>query len=183
MAIQIRDAHHSEEQAIRNLLLAAFGQAEGPEIAELLSALLRDPSARPLLSLVATSEERVVGHVLFTKARVHGAERGTEAALLAPLAVDPACQKQGIGGRLIADGLKRLKASGIGLVFVLGHPGYYPRHGFQPAAIQGLDAPYPIPAEHADAWMVQALQPHLLGHIHGRVVCADAISDPRYWAE
>jgi putative acetyltransferase len=69
------------------------------------------------------------------------------------------------------------------LVFVLGHPDYYPRHGFEPAGPQGLDAPYPIPAAHEDAWMVLALRPGVIGKLRGRVVCADALDKPEYWRE
>ena len=65
-------------------------------------------------------------------------------AILAPLAVVPDAQGQGIGGALIEHGLSLLQRSGVGLVFVLGHPGYYPRHGFEPAGRLGFDAPFPI---------------------------------------
>jgi putative acetyltransferase len=68
-------------------------------------------------------------------------------------------------------------------VFVLGHPEYYPRFGFRPAGALGMDAPYPIPERHADAWMVQALRPGLLGQVRGTVRCADTLNDPRHWRE
>ena len=67
------------------------------------------------------------------------------------------------------------------LVFVLGHPDYYPRSGFTPAGVHGLDAPYPILPEHAAAWMVQALRPGLLDSVTGTVRCSDVLNDPRYW--
>ena len=103
--------------------------------------------------------------------------------MLAPLAVHPDVQARGIGGRLVVEGLGRLKRAGVGLVFVLGHPGYYPRFGFIEAGANGFSAPYPIPPENAAAWMVQALRPGLLGAVPGRVVCADALDKPEYWRE
>ena len=87
------------------------------------------------------------------------------------------------GTALIAEGLRILAQDGVDLVFVLGHPGYYPRHGFEPAGRLGLNAPYPIPEIHADAWMVQALRPGLLGTLQGKVVCAQALDSPEHWRE
>ena len=72
---------------------------------------------------------------------LEGKQNGASLSLLAPLAVLPDYQKQGVGG-IISHGLKLLTAAGIDLVFVLGHPGYYPRYGFKPAGVQGFEAPY-----------------------------------------
>jgi putative acetyltransferase len=71
----------------------------------------------------------------------------------------------------------------VDLVFVLGHPAYYPRFGFSPAGARGLDAPYPIPQKNAEAWMVRELRPGVIGDCSGRVICADALADPEYWRE
>ena len=49
------------------------------------------------------------------------------------LAIVPDAQKQGIGGKLIEQGLEFLSKSRVDLVFVLGHPEFYPRYGFKPA--------------------------------------------------
>ena len=69
------------------------------------------------------------------------------------------------------------------LVFVLGHPEYYPRFGFTPAGRLGFEAPYPIPDELAGAWMVQALRSGVIGIISGKVICADALNKPEHWRE
>jgi putative acetyltransferase len=104
-------------------------------------------------------------------------------SFLAPLAVIPKFQRQGIGGSLIKKGLQLLSKSGVELVFVLGHPEYYPRHGFTPAGKLGFETPYPIPEKHANAWMVQALRPGIIGSVSGQVVCCDALSTPELWRE
>lgn len=180
---QIRKANTSDRQAISDVVIAAFGGVQGPEIATLIADLLADPSAQPLVSLVATTNNNVVGHILFTNATIKPSGRMVSAAILAPLAVHPDFQSQDIGGQLIAEGLKQMTAAGVALVFVLGHPGYYPRHGFSPAGIKGFEAPYPIPPEHADAWMVRELHPGTIGPVRGQVVCADALNEPRHWRE
>ena len=105
------------------------------------------------------------------------------ASLLAPLAVIPDAQRQGIGQALIAAGIDALAARGIGLVFVLGHVDYYPRAGFRPALPLGLRAPYDIDPAVADAWMVRATRPGLLGTVQGTLRCADALMHPEVWRE
>lgn len=158
----------------------AFGQDEE---AELVRDLLKDPSAEPMLSLLAYKEDRAVGHILFTASYLSDANMDVSAVILAPLAVVPEVQKQGIGGKLIEQGLQLLKKSGIDLVFVLGHPEYYPRFGFEPAGRLGIEAPYSIAEKDAGAWMVQALKPGLIGSVRGKVICADAMNKPEYWHE
>ena len=183
MTVHVREATAADGDAVSRLLLDAFGPAEGAEIVALVDALVADPTAGPSCSLVAGEAGEVVGHILFSAARIDGGPPSLRAAILAPLAVAPAVQKRGIGGRLIGEGLSRQRADGIDLVFVLGHPSYYPRYGFHPAGVHGLAAPYPIPPENADAWMVQALRPGVLGTVNGRLRCARALDDPRYWVE
>jgi len=184
MNLQVRKAFESDKQAISDVVIAAFSDLEGQEIADLTTDLLADPSAQPLLSLVATNNNNVVvGHILFTNAQIKHSQRSVSSAILAPLSVHPEYQSQGIGGRLIKEGLKQLKAGDVELVFVLGHPDYYRKYGFSPAGISGFEAPYPIPDENAGAWMVQELQSEIIGHVRGQVVCADALNDPKHWQE
>ena len=95
----------------------------------------------------------------------------------------PDAQNRGVGQALINEGLKQLKKSDVNLVFVLGHPGYYPRCGFVPAGNLGFDAPYPIPDENADAWMIQELNGNHVGRTNGTVQCSDALDQPQYWRE
>jgi putative acetyltransferase len=179
----LRESDLSDRPAIADLIVAAFGPAEGAEIVQLVERLSSDATAQPVLSLVAVRDGRVVGHVMLTRARVDGAARGVSAAILAPLAVHPDFQSQGIGGQLVTEGLRQLSDAGVDLVFVLGHPDYYPRLGFSEAGLMGLDAPYSMPPRNAGAWMVKPLRPGILGAVKGRVLCAVALDDPRYWRE
>jgi putative acetyltransferase len=183
MSVCVRKAEESDRRAIADVVTAAFGPGEGPEIVQLIADLVADTSAQPVLSLVATTGDRVVGHVLFSRARVETEGRELSATILAPLAVDPEFQSRGIGGQLVMEGLRQLAEVGLDLVFVLGHPDYYPRFGFAEAGVRGFDAPYPIAAKNAGAWMVLALRPGILGAVQGTVRCADALDEPRYWRE
>ena len=144
--------------------------------------LLVDPSAKPLLSLLAYVERQPVGHILFSKATIVGATN-IKASFLAPLAVIPKFQKQGVGGSLIKKGLELQTQTGTDIVFVLGHIAYYPKFGFTPASKLGFEPTYPIPAEVVDAWMVQALRPGIIGAVSGRVLCCDTMNRQEAWRE
>ena len=183
LSIHIRPTTAADIAAIDALLRAAFGPEQGAEIAELVFALLDDPSAQPCLSLAATAGPQILGYILFTRVTFTPDAPEISATILAPLAVDPTVQARGIGAQLIAEGRAQLLANGCDLIFVLGDPRYYTRHGFAPAGCQGLDAPYPIAPAHADAWMVQALRPNILGRIRGQLCCATALNDPKHWHE
>lgn len=176
----IREALNSDLGDVLSIERVAFGENEE---AELVRNLLDDPSAQPILSLLAFQDDRAVGHILFTTARLTNSPNPASIAILAPLAIVPEAQKQGIGGQLIQRGLQLLSRSGVDLVFVLGHPEYYPRHGFTPAGCLGFEAPYPIPDRNANAWMVQALRPGVIGSVSGKVICPDALHKPEYWRE
>ena len=66
---------------------------------------------------------------------------------LAPVAVLPEFQKQGIGSELIREGLKACQQLGYDSVIVLGHPEYYPKFGFKQADTWGIKDPFGAPAE------------------------------------
>jgi putative acetyltransferase len=176
--VRIAVASAADLEDVLSVERDAFGEDDE---ADLVLNLLNDASARPLLSLLARDGERPVGHILFTAARLDGAPRDVSVAILAPLAVVPEAQRRGIGGSLIEHGVKRLGESGVELVFVLGHPGYYPCHGFEPAGGLGLAAPYPISPE--DAWMVRALRSGVIECVRGTIACAEVMNRPEYWRE
>ncbi|MCP4021394.1 MAG: N-acetyltransferase [Desulfobacteraceae bacterium] len=180
--MQIRKALDSDLTDVLKVEKLAFGEDDE---AQLVDNLLKDETAKPLLSLLAFENDKAVGHILFTRAQLSEQIDGKDVsvALLAPLAVLPKAQNKGVGGKLIQTGLEQLSESFVELVFVLGHPGYYPKHGFTPAGCLGLDAPYPIPVKDAGAWMVQALCPDIIGNVKAKVICANALDKPEYWQE
>ena len=181
--LKIRQSTESDRKEILNIHERAFGKVKGPVIAKLVDDLLNDETAIPILSLVAVANDTLVGHILFTKAVITKTENPISAQILAPLAILPDEQKKGIGEKLINEGLRLLKGSGTELVFVLGHPTYYPRCGFIPAGAQGFEAPYPIPEEHAEAWMVQALNGDVLKNNAGKIQCSKVLNEPQHWRE
>jgi len=174
----VRTARSEDTEAVLGVERTAFGSTEE---AALVEGLLADPSATPIINLVAEEDGEVIGHALFTRAVVDTERGEVEATILAPLAVAPAMQSTGVGQALCREGIRRAGELGIGLVFVLGHIGYYPRVGFAPASPLGLEAPYPIDPAVADAWMVLETRPGMLGVVRGTVRCADAMMHPEMW--
>jgi len=118
------------------------------------------------VSLVAMDGIETVGHIVFTAATLRSAGGETPVLALAPMAVLPTRQKQGIGSRLVAEGLETCRRLGCGLVFVLGHPGYYPRFGFIPAATAGISCEFDVPDE---AFMYLELRDGALDSVPGTV--------------
>lgn len=179
--IQILETTAADLDTIRTVETSAFGHDKE---AALTVDLLTDTSAMPHLSLLAFHNGRAVGHILFTRAHIEGADPQPLVHILAPLAVIPEYQKLGIGGLLISKGLELLKERGTKLTFVLGHKEYYPRHGFvQNAQGMGYPPPYPVPApaEYAEYWMLQRLTDGELPK--GRILCAAVLCKPEYWRE
>lgn len=152
-------------------------------IEKLTRNLIFDTTAQPILSLLARIDYEAVGHILFTKASI--AEHSKlKVYILAPLAVLPDYQNQGIGKALTEKGLSILREWGVDLVFVLGHPSYYPRFGFTPhAAGLGYKAPYPIKAKNSNAWMILRLNSKVEPFQDCTVQCAKALDRPEYWRE
>ena len=178
---RIKETGEKDLKDIYDVQARAFGYEKE---AILTSELIADKTAMPCVSLLAFYEDKPVGHILFTRVYIEDRNNTPLAHILAPLAVKPEYQKQGIGGKLILEGIKKLKKIKSEMVFVLGHMEYYPRYGFIPDAGKlGFEAPYPIPTEFANAWMVQEVRPEGLNVKKGKIICADALDKPEHWRE
>lgn len=170
---EARDADLDDELRIERL---AFGREDE---ARLVADLLRDPTARPILSLLAERDGRCVGHVLSTAIELVGAAMPVKSAILAPLAVLPEAQGTGVGRALVEAACRILAARGVALVFVFGDPDYSGRLGFEAAIPVGLEAPHPIAPE--AAWRVRGLAPGVVGRVRGKVRPADALAGEELW--
>ena len=137
----IREERPEDIASVRRINLAAFGR---PGEADLVDRLRSE--ARPIVSLVAENQGQVVGQILFTPVSIAEAP-SVQAMGLAPMAVAPELQRGGIGTALVRAGVARCKEMGAELVVVLGHPEFYPRFGFAPAARFGLKSEFPVPEE------------------------------------
>jgi putative acetyltransferase len=133
--ITIRPEKPQDIPGVRHINELAF---ETPAEADVVDKLRQ--SCPDLLSLVAEDGDRLVGHILFSPAVIHGSGAKIEGMGLAPVVVHPDRQRRGIGSRLVRRGLEILKERGCPFVIVLGHPKYYPRFGFERASRYGLSS-------------------------------------------
>ena len=135
--IEIRDECPGDIAAIRDVNKRAFGQDQESNIVDALRS-----NGAALISLVATLDSRVVGHVMYSPLSVGGEVTG---AALGPLAVVPEYQRQGIGTRLVEAGNRALKDKGCPFIIVVGHAKYYPRFGFRRASTHGITCEWEVP--------------------------------------
>jgi putative acetyltransferase len=169
-AVSVRGEAPADRDAVRDVLMRAF-----PSPAEAtLVAILRG-ATDPQVALVAErGTEGVVGHILFTPVAIESPGNARNAMGLAPMAVAPEAQRQGIGAALVEAGLAACRDAGANAVVVLGHPDYYPRFGFEPAWRAGLyyGEPGPNPA-----FMVRWLTPRASEAASGAVRYHSAFDD------
>ncbi len=166
--LEIRESKREDSAAIEALYPEAFPEED---LLPLVRSLLNDATV-VALSLVGTIDSQIVGHVIFTTCGLAG-ER-VNAALLAPLAVAPAWQRQGIGSAMVRDGLRQLKEEDVSRVFVLGEPAFYGRLGFIPETF--VEPPYPLPAEWEGVWQSLSLD-------DTASTCAGKLSVPPQWLQ
>ncbi len=135
--IVVRPERSGDEMDVRRVLDAAFA---GPEEGELVERLRVHGDL--VLSLVALDGEKVAGYVAWPRLWIETPRDEYKAVALAPLAVAPSRQRDGIGSALVREGLAQLRAFGESIVFVLGDPAYYRRFGFSAEAASGYGSTY-----------------------------------------
>jgi putative acetyltransferase len=158
----IREEQPHDVAAIREINLRAFDTSAEADIVD----LLRQRCAERL-SLVAQLGDQLVGHILFTPAMAQAGAQPIKGMALAPLAVLPLYQQQGIGSALVRCGVEMVRAAGYPFLIVLGHPRYYPRFGFERASAYGLKSEYSgVPEE---AFMIMVFEPEIVKLAFGEV--------------
>jgi putative acetyltransferase len=158
-SVSIRPETSEDLDHIRTVHRLAFGRDDE---ARLVDALRAQGYTR--LSLVADLEGRVVGHVLFSDLPIVTPQGTIPSLSLAPLAVIPEHQRQGIGSTLVREGLRICAKQEHRIVIVLGHPHYYPRFGFSARLAERLKAPFS-----GEAFMALELLPRALAGVDGEV--------------
>ncbi len=164
----IREEQPSDIEKIWKVNIGAF---ETIAEANLVNSL-RD-SGCTFISLVAETETKVVGHILFTQVELSGNKNNLKIIGLAPMAVLSQYQNKGIGSKLVQTGLKRCKSLGYDAVVVLGHPDYYPKFGFVPSVKYGIKSEYDVSDE---VFMILELIPGSLKHHEGEIKYHEAFN-------
>lgn len=165
---EVRPATAADLDAIVAVHRAAFRRdAEADLVKRLVEA------GRDTISLVAVDDDDVVlGHVMFSPVTVEEGDDG-KALGLAPIAVLPEQQRQGIGRALIEEGIGACFVRDARAIFVLGSPAYYAGFGFAKASAYGLHDAF----QGGNAFQVLALTVDGLGDYRGRVDYAPEFSE------
>jgi putative acetyltransferase len=155
----VRDEQPCDREQVRKVNEAAFGRSDEADLIDKLRI-----EGAVLLSLVAEVDNRIIGHILFSRITVETARGPIAAVSLAPMAVLPDHQRRNVGSRMIRHGLAQLCDRGECIVIVLGHEQYYPRFGFSSENARYLASPFP-----PEAFMALELSDGALAGIHGAV--------------
>ncbi len=159
-AATVRAERDGDTDAIARVNRSAFGGATEAFLVDRLRE-----RGQLVVSLVAESDDAIVGHIAFSPVAIDEAE-ASRGVGLGPMAVLPSMQRQGIGTLLVEEGLRRCRDARHDFAVVLGHPAYYPRFGFAPAARFGLRCAWDVPD---GVFMVRELRPGALGSVGGIV--------------
>lgn len=173
--IKIRHSNKEDWPAIYDIYLTAFDSSEAQDISDLVKSLLAEPS-ESLISLVAEHNQQIIGHVIFSAVSVDN-NPSLQGHILAPLAVDPKNQKQGVGTLLVKHGLELITQQGSQFWVVYGDPNYYQRFGFE--SNHKIAAPYPL--QYPEGWLAQSIDNINLIETELPIRCIAPLMKPKYW--
>ena len=164
----IRMEKTDDHSAIREVNLKAFPSDVEATLVE------RIRNSMDVISMVAIVEGKVVGHILFSPLTIENDKESFPALILAPIAVLPEYQNQGIGSKLVEKGVVECRNQGHSIIILVGHPEFYPRFGFKPAEQNGIQHPFEVPE---DVFMVYELVPDALCRVNGVLKYSKAFDD------
>jgi putative acetyltransferase len=169
-----------EADDIERLFITTFSDSEGPAEGKMIGSLASDfmttTDKRDFYCFVAREHGRVVGCIFFSRITF---QRGINAFILGPVAVQTDHQGKGIGRTLIRFGLEALADDGVELALTYGDPAFYSKVGFQ--VVTEAMIPAPLPLRHPEGWLAQSLTGGELEPLAGKSACVEALNKPEYW--
>lgn len=169
MEINIRQEVQADYQIVFDLIEQAFRNEMMSDKKEqlLVERLRKSNGFIPELSIIATTNNKIVGYILLTKIIIETNTETITSLALAPVAVLPDFQMKGIGGRLIEEAHCIATELGYKSVVLLGHEKYYPKFGYQPLHHFNISLPFEAPKENC---MAIELVPDALKNKNGKVI-------------
>lgn len=173
MEIKLRQENVNDFESVFRLIEKAFENEAYSDHKEqfLVERLRKSEAFIPELSIVAEIENKIVGHILFTKLEIKSTLQSFLSLALAPVSVLPEFQGKGIGAKLILCGHEVAKELGFKSVILLGHQDYYPRFGYELCEKYNIKMPFDVPTENC---MVISLTENGLTGVCGEVVYPSA---------
>jgi predicted N-acetyltransferase YhbS len=155
---------------------ASEGAEEGGVVGALVQKLMTTTSSEDLIPWVAVENQSLIGGLFFSRLCF---ANPVDIFLMAPVAVDPAFQGQGVGQSMIRTGLDLLKTRGVAGVVTYGDPAFYSKTGFTSIIEAAVPAPFPL--QMPQGWLGQSFIADTLPECAGPVTCVEAFNDPALW--
>ena len=176
--MHIRIATNLDQNDVRDVHWAAFPEGEREIVSKLAINLLSEETIPQTISLVAETEDAVVGHVAFSPVKI-GTNENCQGYILAPLGVKPDFQKCRIGSGLVESGMKKLMNMGVNILFVYGDPKYYSRFGFSADTAKNYVPPYRL--KYPFGWQGIAFSECSIRNLTIKIACVSSLCDPALW--
>ena len=176
--MDIRLAQETDLDSILKVIETAFSDEENKVIMNLVQELHQETTSPSIKLLVAEVDNQVIGYVSFSPIFLK-TDSSIVGYILAPLAVSPEHQKQGVGSNLINAGIEMLTKDGVGVLMVYGDPAYYGRFGFKEEIGRSFVPPYPL--QYPFGWTGMMLNETPILNTSIKFECVTALSKPELW--
>ena len=176
--MNIRLAQETDLDSILKVVETAFSDEENKVIMNLAQELSREVTSPSIKSLVAEVDNQVIAYVSYSPIYLKS-DSSIVGYILAPLAVSPEHQKQGVGSNLITSGIDMLTRDGADVLLVYGDPAYYGRFGFNDEIADKFTPPYPL--EYPFGWTGMMLNETVVPEEPIKFGCVSALSKPDLW--
>jgi len=176
--MNIRFAQETDLESILKVIETAFSDEENKVIMNLVQGLHQETTSPSIKSLVVEDENQILGYVSYSPIFLKS-NSSISGYILAPLAVSPEHQKQGIGSNLIKSGIDILTKDGAGVLLVYGDPNYYGRFGFNEEIGRMFIPPYSL--DYPFGWTGMMLSGTAIPEQTIQFDCVSSLSNPDLW--
>jgi putative acetyltransferase len=176
--MNIRFAQETDLESILKVIETAFSDEENKVIMNLVQGLHQETTSPSIKSLVVEDENQILGYVSYSPIFLKS-DSSISGYILAPLAVSPEHQKQGIGSNLIKSGIDILTNDGAGVLLVYGDPNYYGRFGFNEEIGRMFIPPYSL--DYPFGWTGMMLSGTAIPEQTIQFECVSSLSNPDLW--
>ena len=176
--MNIRNVQEIDLDSILKVIETAFSDEENKVIMNLVQKLHQETTSPSTKSLVAEVDNQVIGYVSYSPIFLKS-DTNITGYILAPLAVSPEHQKQGVGSNLINAGIDMLTEDSVGVLLVYGDPAYYGRFGFKEEIGQSFVPPYSL--EYPFGWTGMMLSDTPVPEQPIKFECVSALSKSSLW--
>ena len=176
--MNIRLAQETDLDSILKVIETAFSDEENKVIMNLVQELHQETISPSIKSLVAEVENQIIGYVSYSPIFLKS-DSSISGYILAPLAVSPEHQKQGLGSNLIKAGIDMLTKDGVGVLMVYGDPNYYGKFGFKEEIGHSFVPPHQL--QYPFGWTGMMLNETVMPNEQIQFKCVSALSKPELW--